>query len=159
MNIFIDTQLWIYAFKKPLRKKFSSDREYREALEIHDRAIKFLHRALLDHTVYTTTHQLAEIFHALAFRGMKMNTKQALDIIEKIMKSSKVVVVEIKKKHYREALRLSSLSGIHVWDYLCIVPLKGLIDTVYTNDKHFLHPTIKSIVPRIENPVGKWITV
>ncbi|OYT40609.1 MAG: hypothetical protein B6U89_01645 [Desulfurococcales archaeon ex4484_58] len=159
MKIFIDTQLWIYAFKKPQREKFTGDEEYKEALEIHSRAVKFLHEALLNHTIYITTHQLAEIFHALAFRGVRMNSRQALDIVEKIMKSSRTLIVEVKKKHYREALRLSSLSGIHIWDYLCIIPLKELIDIAYTNDKHFLHPTIKSMVPKLENPVEKWITI
>ena len=75
------------------------------------------------------------------------------------MKSTRTIVVEVKKRHYKEALRLSSLSGIHIWDYLCIIPLKELIDIAYTNDKHFLHPTIKSLIPRVENPIGKWITI
>ncbi len=75
------------------------------------------------------------------------------------MKSSRTVLVEVKKRHYREALRLSSLSGIHIWDFLCIIPLKGLMDIAYTNDRHFHHPTIKSLIPKVENPIGKWITV
>ncbi|OYT48565.1 MAG: hypothetical protein B6U85_02045 [Desulfurococcales archaeon ex4484_42] len=159
MNIFIDTQLWVYAFKKPQRDGFVSSEEYEEALQMHSKAIKFIHDALLNHVIYITTHQLAEIFHALAFRGIRMDGKQALSIVEKIMKSSRTVLVEVKKRHYREALRLSTLSGIHVWDYLCIVPLKGLIDVAYTNDKHFLHPTIRTLIPKVENPVGKWIIV
>lgn len=88
-----------------------------------------------------------------------MDSRQALGIVEKIMKSAKTVVVEVKKRHYKEALRLSSLSGIHVWDYLCIIPLKGLIEVAYTNDRHFLHASIKSLIPKVKNPVGKWITV
>lgn len=88
-----------------------------------------------------------------------MDYRQALNIVEKIMRSSRTVVVEVKKKHCREALRLSSLSRIHIWDYLCIIPLRELIDVAYTNDKHFLYPTIKGLVPEAENPVGKWITV
>ncbi len=159
MNIFIDTQLWVYAFKKPQKEGFIDDEEYREALRIHDKATRFLQDALLNHVVYITTHQLAEMYHALAFRGVKMDSREAFNIIDKIMKSSKTVIVEVKKKHYREALRLSSISGIHIWDYLCILPLKDSIDIAYTNDKHFLHPTIKNLVPKIENPVGKWITI
>lgn len=159
MNVFIDTQLWVYALKKPQRDWFTSNEEYEKAVQIHGKAVKFIHNTLLNHIVYTTTHQLAEIFHSLAFRGVKMNTRQALDIIEKMVKSTRTVVVEVKKRHYREALRLSSLSGIHVWDYLCVIPLKELIDVAYTNDKHFLHPTMKSLVPRVENPVGEWITI
>ena len=159
MNIFIDTQLWIYAFKKPLRKGFTSREEYEDALQMHRKASKLIQDALANHTIYLTTHQLVEIFHALAFRGVKMNRKEALDIVEKISGSSKTVLVEVKRRHYKEALRQSSLSGIHVWDYLCIIPLKGMINIAYTNDKHFLHPSIKSLVSEIINPLGKWITI
>lgn len=159
MNIFIDTQLWIYAFKKPQRGGFASREEYEEALLMHRKANKLIRDALVSHVIYLTTHQLVEIFHALAFRGVKIDRKEALDIVEKISESSKTVIVEVKRRHYKEALRQSSLSGIHVWDYLCIIPLKGMINTAYTNDKHFLHPSIKSLVPEIINPLGKWITV
>ncbi len=133
--------------------------EFEEALRIHNRANEFLRNALLNHIVYLTTHQLAEIFHALAFRGDRIDVREVLGIIEKIIKSTRTAIVEVKKKHYREALRLSSLSGIHVWDYLCIIPLREVIDVAYTNDKHFLHPTIQRLIPKIENPVGKWIAI
>jgi len=159
LNIFIDTQIWVYAFKKPRRKSFASKEEFEEASRIHDKASRFVRDALLNHVIYITTHQLAEIFHALAFRGVRMNRSEALSITEKLMRSSRTVLVEVKRKHYKEALRLSNLSGIHVWDYLCILPLKNMIDIAYTNDEHFLHPTIKSLIPKIENPVGKWITI
>lgn len=158
MNIFIDTQLWVYAFKKP-REKFRDNITYEKALQLHTKANEFIRNALLDNTVYITTHQLAEIFHALAFRGTRMNRENALRIVEKLTKSSRTVIIEVKKRHYKEALKLSSTSGIHIWDYLCILPLKGVIDVAYTNDKHFLHPTIKSLVPQVENPLEEWIPV
>ena len=158
MNVFVDTQLWVYAFKVPQREKFTSEDEYRDALRMHSRANEFLRDALLNHVLYITTHQLAEIFHALAFRGVRMDVREALGIVERLVNSSRTVVVEVKRKHYREALRLSSLSRIHIWDYLCIVPLKKVIDVAYTNDEHFLHPTIKRLIPEVDNPVGKWIT-
>jgi len=159
LRIFIDTQLWVYAFKKPQKGKFKDKEEYEEALQMHHKANEFIQHALMDHTIYLTTHQLAEIFHTLAFRGIKMRRKTALNIIDRILKSSRTVLIDVKRSHYKEALRLSSLSGIHIWDYLCIVPLKGMIDIAYTNDKHFLHPTMKSLVPKIDNPVGKWLVI
>ncbi len=55
MNIFIDAQLWVYAFKKPQREKFASRKEYEEALEIHSKANEFIHDTLLNHTIYITT--------------------------------------------------------------------------------------------------------
>ena len=35
MKIFVDTQIWVYAFKKPRRERFVSDEEYEEALQMH----------------------------------------------------------------------------------------------------------------------------
>lgn len=159
MNVFIDTQLWVYAFKKPRKEYFNNSNEYEEALHFHKVSSKLIHNALLEHTIYTTTHQLAEIYHVLAFRGIKMNTKDALNIIESISRSSRVVLVEVKRKHYIEALRISSMSGIHVWDYLCLLPLKDLVEVAYTNDKHFLHPTLRNLVRIVENPLGKWLEI
>ena len=114
MRIFIDTQLWVYAFKKPQKGKFKDKEEYEEALQMHHKANEFIQHALMDHTIYLTTHQLAEIFHTLAFRGIKMRRKTALNIIDRILKSSRTVLIDVKRSHYKEALRLSSLSGIHL---------------------------------------------
>jgi len=66
-----------------------------------------------------------------------VSRSEALKVIEKLLRSSKTVIVDVERKHYKEALELSSLSGIHVWDYLCILPLKEIIDIDYTNDQHF----------------------
>ena len=156
MNVFIDTQIWVYSFKKPLRVKFENEKAYEEAVLMHNTARKLVKDSLVNHTIYLTTHQLAELFHVLAFKGVKMDKKDALEILEKISGSSKTVIINVKKKHYKKALKLSNLSGIHIWDYLCILPLKGLIDIAYTNDKHFLHPTLKNQTPKLENPLGKW---
>mgnify|MGYP000692791011 CR=1 FL=1 len=60
-----------------------------------------------------------------------MGRKTTSNIIERILRSSKTVLIDVKRSHYKEALRLSSLSGIHIWDYLCIVPLRGMIDIAY----------------------------
>jgi len=159
MNVFIDTQLWVYAFKKPVRKGFQSEDEFEEALQMHEKANRIIQESLIEHIIYLTTHQLAEMYHVLAFRGVRMDRRRALTIIERILKSSRTVIVEVKRRHYREALRLSSLSGIHIWDYLCILPLKERVDIAYTNDKHFLHPTIKSLLSKLENPLGKWLLI
>ena len=157
MNIFIDTQIWAYAFKRPSQQFFRNKEEYERAFSIHQKANEFLQKALTEDTIYITTHQLAEIFHVLAYRGSRVNTIRAYDILESIIKSMRTVIVEISRKHYREAMRLSSLSGIHVWDFLCVLPIRKNIDIAYTNDKHFLHPTLKNLLPRIENPVEIWI--
>lgn len=55
MNIFIDTQLWVYAFKQPLRKGFRSKKEYEDALKIHDKARAFLYETFTKHTIHNDT--------------------------------------------------------------------------------------------------------
>ncbi len=159
MRVFVDTQLWVYAFKKPRRNAFNTLEEYKEALDMHRVSLEFIKNVLMGHIVYMTTHQLAEIYHALAFRGIRMNRDIALEVVEELRKSTKTVIIDVRKKHYREALRLSMESGIHVWDYLCILPLKEYLDIAYTNDKHFLHPALNNLVPRVENPLNKWLTL
>jgi hypothetical protein len=48
---------------------------------------------------------------------------------------------------------LSLASGIHVYDYLVAVPLRGLVDVIYTADSHFLEdPTFGAIAP-VVNPM------
>ncbi len=42
---------------------------------------------------------------------------------------------------------------------LCIIPLRGEVDIVYTNDEHFLHPTLKHLVPKVDNPIGRWLAI
>ena len=157
MNVFVDTQIWVYAFKRPSKEKIPDETLYNRALKMHEKARELIRRLLVEDTIYITAHQLAEIYHALAFRGVKMSIEEAHGIVEKLARSSKTVIVEVKRKHYREALRHSSLTGIHVWDYLCVIPLRNLVDIAYTNDKHFLHPSLSSMIPRIENPVGEWL--
>ena len=76
-----------------MRKGFESKRNTRDALKIHDKARAFLYEAFTKHTLYITTHQLAELYHALVFRGIRMNAREALAIIEKIMSSTRTLVV------------------------------------------------------------------
>ncbi|RLE63265.1 MAG: hypothetical protein DRJ38_08005, partial [Thermoprotei archaeon] len=60
--------------------------------------------------------------------------------------------------HIEEAIKESIESGIHVWDYLCFIPVKDYIDTVFTCDKHFI--TIgKKYKVKILNPLDTWITL
>ena len=118
---------------------------------MHNISNNLIQNASIKYPILITTHQLVEIYYALTFKG-RINRKDVLNIIEKISRSSRTLVIEVN-------LKLSSLSGIHLWDYLCVIPLKGLIDIAYTNDKHFLDKTSKNLVPKVENPVGKWISI
>jgi len=38
LKVFIDTQLWVYSFKKPQRDAFESESQYREAVDMHNKS-------------------------------------------------------------------------------------------------------------------------
>ena len=63
---------------------------------------------------------------------------------------------EISSDVIENAIKLSAESGIHAWDFACILPLYKDVTTLYSCDKHFKHHSIQSLGIPIENPVSKW---
>jgi len=76
-----------------------------------------------------------------------------------ILKSERIIKVPIEHEHVCLAARLSAESGIHIWDFLCIVPIIDYIDIAYTIDPHFQHKVFKKLGIKMENPLGKWLTI
>ena len=157
-GVFIDTCIWSLAYKIPRKNRFKGEEEYKEALELHIKASEFLKKNLEDNIIYMTYFQVMEIFHVLGFRGTKLQLKIAKSITDYILKSPKIVKVEIPPTIYKKCLELSAETGIHIWDFLCILPLKDLIDKAYSMDKHFQHKVFKELGIHVENPFGIWIT-
>jgi len=44
LRAFVDTELWSFAKKRPVRHRFKSDEEFNLAMEIHRRAVEFFRR-------------------------------------------------------------------------------------------------------------------
>jgi len=156
LNVFIDTEIWAFAYKEPKRELFASDEDFKKAVRYHATARSFLEEKLTKDRIYMSTHQLAEIYHVLSYRGIKLPKQTAKTIINSIIRSDRVVIVDVKRAHFNEALERSVRSCIHIWDFLCIIPVKDKVDVAYSMDKHFLHREIRSLVPRVENPIGEW---
>ena len=66
---------------------------------------------------------------------------------------------QVFDKHVIEAIQLSMKSGIHIWDYICVLPLYNHVEILYSCDEHFKHKSFKSLGPKIENPLDIWITL
>ncbi|MBU0566945.1 hypothetical protein KJ693_06550 [bacterium] len=49
-------------------------------------------------------------------------------------------------------------SGIHIYDYLVALPLKGMVSKIYSADAHLQHQDFKEIA-EVENPLFPWILV
>ena len=46
--------------------------------------------------------------------------------------------VPVSAEHVMESVRASRETGIHVWDFLCFVPVKNYVSAVYSLDAHFI---------------------
>ncbi len=156
LKALIDTELWSFAKKRPVRDKFPSEGEFKAAMKIHETAVSFFRDDFPSLKVYMSYHQLAEIFHVLAFRGTKLPLKEALSVINGIIEDPSIVKVPVTMEALMKAIKESAETGIHVWDFLCFLPVSNMIEVVYSADPHF-----KVIGERygvkVINPLGQWI--
>ncbi len=153
---FIDTEIWSLAKKKPVKQKFKSRSDYERALRIHEGCRKFFEEEFEKLKIYMTLHQIAEIFHVLAFRGHKIPTKEAVAIVESLLSDDSIVKVPVLAEHVRVSFAESKETGIHVWDFLCFVPLRNYVDVIYSLDRHFLSIGERYNV-EVVNPVQEWL--
>lgn len=156
----IDTELWSFALKKPSRKFYRTDLEYNEALKIHQNSNSFLKKIIHNenYQIYFTNHQLSELFHVLSFRGNKLPIKDSVKFIKNLILLKNISIIINSFKDFLESMNLSMQSKIHIWDFLCVVPLKDYLNEIYTVDRHFQHDIFKRFNFKIKNPIEYWLT-
>jgi hypothetical protein len=159
MTIFIDTELWIFAKKIPDRSNFQTQLEYDKALNLHQKASEFLKKQIIENEISMTNHQICEIFHALAYRGKKFPKNVASKYCNQLLSSKFMNWFQVLYKHVKKAIEISTKSGIHIWDYLCVLPLYNEVEILYSCDEHFKHKSFQSLGPKVENPLNIWITL
>ena len=157
MRVFIDTELWIFSRKVPDPSKFMDSSKYEKMKEIHNLSNSFFSERLQKDEILMTHHQLCEIYHALAFRGLKIPKKDAIEFCNKLIDRSFITLYNNSIEDIKRSFELSTESGIHIWDYLCILPLYKDVDLLYSCDKHFQHSTFRSLGVIIENPLNEWL--
>jgi predicted nucleic acid-binding protein len=145
----VDTQIFIYAYKIP-------ESATKAETERHKKCSSLLSDAAKNNSIAIASHELAEIFHALAFRGSRIKTVEAVDRVNTILHSKAFVVISSNTEILTDALSLSSESGIHIWDFLCFLPIKSFIHTFYTTDSHFRHTCFDEFDVKIVNPLNQW---
>jgi predicted nucleic acid-binding protein len=155
-NIFIDTEIWTYSFKTPSKDNYPDETTFQADLSMHERALLFFKTLAGTVNYYLTTHQVCELYHVLRFRGAKMEPNQAKKIVQSISNSKNATIINVTAEHVTKSIELSVKSNIHVWDYICVVPLIGQIVKMYTTDQHFNHATFQDLGVEIENPLGTW---
>ena len=159
MIIFIDTEIWIFAQKIPDRSNFQKASEYENALDLHQKSSEFLKQKIIESEISMTNHQLCEIFHALAFRGKKAPKTIASKYCIHLLSSKFMHWYQVLDKHVKEAIELSLKSAIHIWDYICVLPLYNDVEILYSCDEHFKHSSFQSLGPEIQNPIKEWLTL
>lgn len=159
MKVFIDTEIWIFSKKKPTPEKFSKKSDFQNAQKLHEKAKEFLKIQINQNEILMTYHQISEIFHILGFRGTRVPLDSVQRYCSQLLTSEFIYWYQNTIEHINKALEISSQSGIHIWDYLCVLPIYKGIDMIYTCDEHFKHASFQSLGPLIENPIGDWITL
>ena len=51
---------------------------------------------------------------------------------------------------------MSKDSNIHIWDFLCLLPISNDINVFYTTDSHFKHEIFTKFPIIFENPIEEW---
>jgi len=159
VNSFIDTEIWSFSQKTPEKDKFDSKEDFNKTLALHKNANTFLKKQIQENQILMTYHQLAEIFHVLGFRGKKMTLSWLQNFCSSLLSSRFIIWFEINENHLKKSLKMSIESSIHIWDFLCVVPLLDEVDILYSCDKHFLDPSIQSLGPEVVNPLNEWIVL
>jgi len=157
LAIFIDTELWIFAQKVPDPAKFGNKNTYNRALQLHKLSNDFIIEKISQSEISMTYHQLSEIYHVLGFRGMRLPKEFVYTYCFQLLRSKFIHWHNITPEHIKQAINLSNKSRIHIWDYLCVLPLYEEVDTLFTCDEHFKHSTFQSLGPPIKNPLIEWM--
>lgn len=156
MHLFIDTQFWVYSQKEPTGSDFSTLEAHTAAVRRFEVSQALIEDAITNHVIFLTCHQVGEIFHALAFRGRKLSRAYAREFCFKLLSAEFTQVRVNTPDHLAVALQYSRDSGVHVWDFLCLLPLLPEVDVIYSCDAHFKHALIQSFGPPIRNPLEFW---
>lgn len=59
-------------------------------------------------------------------------------MVDSLMKDDSIIKVPVLAEHIIESFTASKETGIHIWDFLCFVPLKNYVEIIYSLDRHFL---------------------
>ncbi|RSN71714.1 hypothetical protein [Candidatus Methanodesulfokora washburnensis] len=90
-----------------------------------------------------------------SFQRSKAPREEVANIVLAILKDGDIVKVPLLQRHVEEAIKESTTSGIHVWDYLCFLPVKDYVDTIFSCDFHF--QKIGGYKVKVVNPLNLWL--
>lgn len=142
----VDTNIWEYAYVE--------ETDVADADVLHSEARRFLEALLADtnRAIVLSQYQVIEILDVLRKAGASSRIRDAL---YDLFATAKCQVVPHEYPLIGEALTMSQASGIHIYDYIVALPLRGLVGTFYTADRHFDHPHFRAMF-NVVNPLS-WV--
>ncbi|MEW6608552.1 MAG: hypothetical protein AB1414_14090 [bacterium] len=149
--ILIDTQVLTFALKK-----IYIEVDNRE-LDLFIKAEELLRKTLDNERVLISGQLVVELYHVLTMRGRKIPRDHAVVLIKDLLEEKNVKYRDIQRNMITKAMELSAETGIHIWDFLVVLPFVNEIDTIYTTDPHFNNKKFTEYAT-IENPLRIWRT-
>ena len=145
-SLLIDTNIWHFGYIAPTKEKWNA---------IHQIASSFLSDVITDSSViiFVTTFQVAEIMEVLRKHAFPVKQREE---VYKGFKTEKFRVIDVKSTDVDVCFKKSLASGIHIYDYLVAIPLKGIINEIFSADDHFQHEDFQEIA-KVNNPLSPWI--
>jgi hypothetical protein len=148
----IDTRVWVLALRAPLYPAGSG------LAELAGRAAALVTTALTAEVVLFTPQLVGEIHHVTTARVRpRMESALVARYLRQVLGRRNVRFRDGGRPRTLAALERSAASGIHVWDYLVVLPWERAIDRIVTMDPHYRHPHFTTLA-RVENPLGLWRT-
>jgi predicted nucleic acid-binding protein len=150
MRVLIDTRIWVLALRAPVAPAGSS------LARLGERARELVVRLREEATILFTPQLVGEIRHVLTSRGSaRLPAAVARDYLHQLLADRRSRFRTLSRRQLQLALDLSAESGVHLWDYLVVLPWQGQIDRLLTMDPHYRHPHFREVGP-VENPLGLW---
>jgi hypothetical protein len=146
----IDTRLWVLALRAPVYLPGS------HLGELGGRAADIVRSALREDVVLFSPQLVAEVHHVATSRVRPRLVGVAIGkYLQQVLGRRNARFRTLSRPLLEEALSRTAESGIHVWDYLVVLPWKGRVDRILTMDPHYRHAHFTALAA-VENPLGIW---
>lgn len=145
-RIIIDTNIWHYSYVIPGEEGYK---------EIHNCAETFILEKLsnIDVKLILSSYQVGEILEVL--RKALVEKDKIIRLADRF-KTEKFEIVDVSFKIVSDCHTKSIKSDIHIYDYFVVLPVKDIVEKIYSADDHFQHKDFTSICEVI-NPLKPWI--
>ena len=148
-RVVIDSRIFSMALKFPFLPLSHPD------YALAQQAQEFVAKRIEDDDILLSAQVAAEVHHVLTQRGHKVPDELAGELLSDLLACPEVHYAAPDFPTFLSALKLSSKTGIHIWDFLTVLPFEGRVETIHTMDPYFRECRELQIAT-VANPFGEW---